>query len=136
MLGFVWPVRVYYEDTDSGGVVYHANYLKFMERARTEYLRLAGFEQDQLRSDENLVFAVHSINLEYLSPARFNDLLEVTATIKSSRRASFNFYQEIRRKSDHAKLCTANIRIACVNATTFRPQAIPQLLQSSLMNVD
>ena len=127
---------MYYEDTDSGGVVYHANYLKFMELARTEYLRVAGFEQDQLRNDDNLVFAVHSINLEYLSPARFNDLLEVTATIESSRRASFNFYQEIRRKDDNANLCTANIRIACVNATTFRPQAIPQLLLSGLMNVD
>lgn len=80
-MNFEWPVRVYYEDTDSGGVVYYANYLKFMERARTEFLRQLGFEQDQLISQDNIIFAVRSVQLDYLSPARFNDQLIITAQL-------------------------------------------------------
>ena len=77
MKAFLWQVRVYYEDTDSGGVVYHSNYLKFMERARTEWLRSLGFEQDVLARDEDVIFAVRSINVEFLKPGRFNQLLDV-----------------------------------------------------------
>lgn len=80
-MNFNWPVRVYYEDTDSGGVVFYANYLKFMERARTEYLRHFGFEQDILIEQQNIIFAVRSVQLDYISPARFNDQLTVTANI-------------------------------------------------------
>ena len=78
---FCWPVRVYYEDTDSGGVVYYANYLKFMERARTEYLRSLGFEQDQLRREQGILFTVHSLQVDFRLPARFNDLLEVSTHV-------------------------------------------------------
>ena len=85
---FRWPVRVYYEDTDSGGVVYYANYLRFMERARTEWMRTLGFEQDALIRNPGILFAVRSASLEYLRPARFNDLLEVSVRLCERRRAS------------------------------------------------
>ena len=136
LTGFVWPVRVYYEDTDSGGVVYYANYLKFMERARTEYLRSAGFEQDQLRRDDNLLFAVHSIQVDYRQSAVFNDLLEVTAEIREQRRASLVFFQQVLRATESAPLCTGHIRIACVDADSFRPRPVPESIISSLVNVN
>ena len=85
---FLWPVRVYYEDTDSGGVVYYANYLKFMERARTEWLRQFGFEQDELIHNEGVIFAVRSVQVDYLLPARFNDELSVSAKLIEQGRAS------------------------------------------------
>ncbi|HGX92774.1 MAG TPA: YbgC/FadM family acyl-CoA thioesterase, partial [Candidatus Tenderia sp.] len=78
---FSWPVRVYYEDTDAGGVVYHASYLCFLERARTEWLRSLGLEQDVLRQRDNILFAVRHIDIAYLKPARFNDQLDVTAAV-------------------------------------------------------
>ena len=93
MHAFVWPVRVYYEDTDAGGVVYYANYLKFMERARTEWLRTRGFEQDVLIKEQDLVFAVRSLSIDYLRPARLDDLLQVRVTVSELRRASIVFEQ-------------------------------------------
>ncbi len=96
MMEFIWPVRVYYEDTDSGGVVYYANYLKFMERARTEWLRQLGFEQDELLEKEGILFAVRRVSVDYLRPARFNDELLVSASISKQGRASLTFQQEIR----------------------------------------
>ena len=92
---FSWPVRVYYEDTDSGGVVYYANYLKFMERARTELLRSVGYEQDQLQQELGIIFAVHSANIQYKKPARFNDELNVFTSITHIGKASINFKQSI-----------------------------------------
>ena len=92
---FVWPVRVYYEDTDSGGVVYYANYLKFMERARTEWLRHRGFEQDALLRDHRLLFAVRSLTVDYHRPARFNDQLEVVSEIAATGGASLTFVQTL-----------------------------------------
>src|SRR4030066_1801109 len=94
---FSMPVRVYYEDTDSGGVVYHSNYLNFMERARTEWLRALGFEQDELLRRDGVIFAVRSANIEFLKPARFNDLLQATVQISRRGQASLSFAQEIRR---------------------------------------
>ena len=88
MKEFSWPVRVYYEDTDAGGVVFYANYLKFFERARTEMLRSAGFEQDRLLSEESVIFVVRSISVDYLKPARFNEQIEVSAKIIESKKAS------------------------------------------------
>jgi acyl-CoA thioester hydrolase len=128
-------VRVYYEDTDSGGVVYYANYLKFMERARTEYLRAAGFEQDQLRQDQGILFTVHSVRVEFKRPAVFNDALEVSAEISEQRRASLTFLQEIRRAGEHEVLCQGAVRIACVDAESFKAVAIPDLLRAELMRV-
>ncbi len=132
---FVWPVRVYYEDTDCGGVVYYANYLKFMERARTERLRAMGFEQDELRDQQNILFTVHSAQIDFKRPAKFNDLLEVTAVISRQRRASITFTQEIRRAGESAVLCMGHVNIACVNACSFKPAPIPEFIRSELTNV-
>lgn len=131
---FYWPVRVYYEDTDSGGVVYYANYLKFMERARTEFLRSMGFEQDQLRRDPGILFTVHSIQVDYRLPARFNDALEVSAEITGSRRASLTFSQIVRRQGETTPLCDGVIRIACVDANSFKPAPIPDVIRAELLN--
>lgn len=126
-MNFNWPVRVYYEDTDSGGVVFYANYLKFMERARTEYLRHFGFEQDILIEQQNIIFAVRSVQLDYISPARFNDQLTVTANIIELKKASMLFEQKIFRSNQTDKiLCQGQIRIACLKADSFKPTAIPE----------
>ena len=126
---FFWPVRVYYEDTDAGGVVYYANYLKFFERARTERLRMLGFQQDVLRATEGVIFAVKSVQVEYMKPARFNDALWVTADISEIKRASLSFHQEIRREAAQGdKLCEAQVRVVCLTDTELRPTAIPDLL--------
>lgn len=128
---FLWPVRVYYEDTDAGGVVYYANYLRFMERARTEWLRSLGFEQDRLRGDEGLIFAVRSVQVDYLRPARFNDALTVTAKVVARGRASLAFQQEIRKTSEHHKtsehdvLCSGLVKIVSLEPERFRPRPIP-----------
>lgn len=125
---FVWPVRVYYEDTDSGGVVYYANYLKFMERARTEWLRERGFEQDALLRDQQLLFAVRSVSIEYHRPARFNDLLAVVSRMVEARGATLVFEQTIERDPGAQVLCAARVRIACIDAQTFRARRIPRQL--------
>lgn len=127
-------MRVYYEDTDSGGVVYYANYLRFMERARTEYLRSMGFEQDRLRQEQGILFTVHSLQVDFRSPARFNDALEVSAEISDARRASLLFSQSVRRRDESAILCAGTVRIACVDAASFKPVSIPQAIRSELMN--
>lgn len=126
MTEFLWPVRVYYEDTDSGGVVYYANYLRFMERARTEWLRSLGFEQDELLARDSVIFAVRSAQVDYIKPARFNDLLTVRTSLQRRGRASLTFKQNIFRKSDDALVCTAVIKIANLNAVTLRPAPIAE----------
>ena len=126
---FYWPVRVYYEDTDAGGVVYYANYLKFFERARTERLRMIGFEQDELRKSTGVIFAVKSVQVNYLIPARFNDSLLVSADVAELKRASITFAQEIRLGNpDGQKLCEATIRVACLSDSEFKTAAIPGFL--------
>ncbi|MGD8911875.1 MAG: tol-pal system-associated acyl-CoA thioesterase [Candidatus Thiodiazotropha sp.] len=134
--GFVWPVRVYYEDTDAGGVVYYANYLKFMERARTEWLRSFGYEQDQLLKEDGIIFAVRQVELGYHQPARFNDALEVHAWLANKGRASLTFYQEVARASDSQLLCRGNIKIACVDMKTMRATPIPKKILMELPDVD
>jgi len=134
--GFQWDVRVYYEDTDSGGVVYYANYLRFMERARTEWMRSLGFEQDQLRADAGILFAVRSINLDFLRPAHFNDRLVVTVSVRKRGQASIILDQAVLRRADSdGPLCTAVVRIACVEAESFRPRPIPDSLLKEIVNV-
>ncbi len=120
---FHWPVRVYYEDTDAGGVVFYANYLKFFERARTEMLRSMGFEQDRLMAEQKLVFVVRSVHVDYLKSARFNELLDVSAAVVSAKKTSFNFEQTITR--DDLVLCKGEVRIACVDLETMKPKVIP-----------
>ena len=130
---FSWPVRVYYEDTDAGGVVYHASYLCFLERARTEWLRSLGLEQDVLRQRDNILFAVRHIDIAYLKPARFNDQLDVTAAVATMGRASFEFDQTITRRSEATVLCRATVKVACVGATSFKPCAIPNYIKAEMI---
>lgn len=127
---FLWPVRIYYEDTDSGGVVYYANYLKFMERARTEWLRAAGFEQDELIEKNNVIFAVRSVRIDYLSPARFNEELLVTTTVIKKGKASITVEQTIKR--NETVICRAEIKIASLNANDFTPVAMPQNIYNKI----
>ena len=124
-------VRVYYEDTDSGGVVYYANYLKFMERARTEWLRARVFEQDRLRSEHGLLFAVAHVSVDYLRPARFNDQLVVGVNMRHCGRASLELVQEVWR-DDEELICQGEVRVACIDAKTLRPKAIPKILLTEL----
>ena len=123
---FSWPTRVYWEDTDAGGVVYHAQYVAFLERARTEWLRFRGHGQEQLRNDHDLVFAVRAMQLDFLRPARLDDLLTVTVQIRACKRASVVFTQSILRGEE--MLLTAEVRVAVLTASGFRPKAAPDAL--------
>lgn len=153
--GFHWPVRVYYEDTDNGGVVYYANYLKFMERARTEWLRSLGLEQDRLIAEQGVIFAVRSAQLDYLRPGRFNQLLSVSAEVIETGRASMTFHQEVvidkskdntvetitegwkgETVSDGELLCRGQIKIACLDANTLKPRAIPEPIREEIFSDD
>ena len=132
MTEFLWPVRVYYEDTDAGGVVYHSNYLNFMERARTEYLRSCGFEQDQL-AKQGVIFAVHRSEVDFLKPARFNDALQVSTKIIQAKRVSFTFEQEVRK--DNGEICSRGInKVVCINNQIFKPQPIPDEILKAIAN--
>lgn len=128
---FHWPVRVYYEDTDAGGVVFYANYLKFFERARTEMLRDMGFEQDQLITEQKVIFVVRSVQIDYITPARFNESLDVTAEVTQTKKVSLNFEQIITRNGE--VICKGNVRIACLDAETMKPKAIPDNLLQKLL---
>jgi acyl-CoA thioester hydrolase len=125
--------RVYYEDTDSGGIVYYANYLKFLERGRTEFLRALGFEQRLLAEQTGLAFAVRALSAEYLKPARLDDLIEVTTTIRELGRAQVTFAQSIRRAD--ATLLTATVRVACLDLARGKPAAMPQTLHAKLQSL-
>ncbi|MBD9354912.1 tol-pal system-associated acyl-CoA thioesterase [Methylomonas albis] len=130
MKEFSWPVRVYYEDTDAGGVVFYANYLKFFERARTEMLRSLGFEQDSLLAEQSLIFVVRSVKVDYLKPARFNELLDVSAKVIEYKKTNFTFEQSITRQQN--LLCNAEIRIACLDAQSMKPKLIPSAILEHL----
>ncbi|NDJ58416.1 tol-pal system-associated acyl-CoA thioesterase [Enterobacteriaceae bacterium 4M9] len=121
---FRWPVRVYYEDTDAGGVVYHASYVAFYERARTEMLRHHHFSQQELLED-SVAFVVRKITLDYLAPARLDDLLEIQTEIVSMRGTSLVFSQKIVNADDKV-LNQAEVLIVCVDLTTMKPRALPQ----------
>ena len=131
---FTWPVRVYYEDTDAGGVVFYANYLKFMERARTEWLRNLGVEQDQLRERDGLLFIVSKVDLDYRKSARFNDLLEVTVGVEEQTKAAWLFSQKIYREEEgkRVELCRGHTKVVCIDAETFRPKAIPEYITTEI----
>ncbi len=135
-------VRVYYEDTDFGGVVYYANYLKFMERARTEYLRTLGFDQSLLFGEQRRMFVVRSADVQFVSPARFDDVLSVTAEVVKVRRASMEFVQQctaVRSTANDTSggsssdlVATGKILIACLDADSFKPCAMPGALKMVL----
>ncbi len=132
MTEFIWPVRVYYEDTDAGGVVYYANYLKFMERARTEWLRSLGFEQDELREAAGIIFVVRHVDIDFHAPARFNDQLQIHCRMLQRGRVSLTFQQQILRAGDRRPLCAAAVKIACLDVASFRPRPIPKSMLQEL----
>ena len=119
---FLMPVRVYIEDTDAGGIVYYVNYLKFMERARTEFFRELGFGKAGANK-EGYQFVVHSAQIEYKKPARLDDMLDVSARLVKLRGASLFFEQEVRRDDDI--LSNAEVKIACVDGASLRPVPLP-----------
>lgn len=127
---FTWPVRVYWEDTDAGGIVFYANYLKFFERARTEWLRALGVQQGALRATSGGIFVVSETSVRYLQPARLDDELVVTAELQGAGRASLIIFQQARRGAD--LLAEGTIRIGWVDAATLRPGRIPAAILGKL----
>ncbi len=132
---FKWNVRVYYEDTDAGGVVFYANYLRYMERARTECLRQLGFEHERLRQEFGVLFAVKNVTIAYKKSARLDEELNVTSHLLSYRGASINFQQNITNQQEEL-ITEAEVRVVCLNAETLKPSPMPELLLSELVNVD
>lgn len=130
MAEFSIPIRVYIEDTDAGGVVFYANYLKFMERARTEWLRSHGVELDEWQTKHNLLFVVRSVQIDYLLPAHFNQQLTVFATLMNLKPASILCQQNI--LCNGVLLTQASVRLASVRADTFKPCAIPTLIREAI----
>ncbi len=122
MSEFRLPVRVYVEDTDAGGIVYYVNYLKYLERARTEWFRHRGFEKPALFRD-NLMFVVHSLSINYHKPARLDDLLHACARVTAAGRTFFTMEQRVLRGDE--LLCAAEVKVACVSRDRLRPAAIP-----------
>jgi acyl-CoA thioester hydrolase len=125
---FSFPIRVYWEDTDAGGVVYHASYLRFLERARTEWLRGQGIAQGGLRDSHDLILVVRAMQLDFLKPAKLDDELLATVLLADRRQVSFTVTQELLRGGEC--LLRAEVRIACLNASQFRPRALPDWLAS------
>jgi len=124
---FIWPVRVYYEDTDAGGIVYYANYLKFMERARTEWLRNYGIDLRELAGQERMMFVVRSAKLDFLQPAHLGDTVDVSVEVLRRRPASVTLHQRV--TSSGEVLCTGEVRLACVEPPSMRPRPLPPFIQ-------
>lgn len=127
---FSLPVRVYFQDTDAGGVVYHASYVNFMERARTEWLRTHGYSNAGLMKEFGVVFVVRTIRLDYLKPALLDDLLDVTAQVKDMGRSRLNLVQSVRRGDE--VLTEAEVHLVCVTVGTFKPVSMPEVLSERL----
>ena len=130
---FSWPARVYWEDTDAGGVVYHARYLAFMERARSEWMRALGWNQGVLRDRDDQVFVVRAMDIDFRAPARLDDQLQVSVRLLECRGASFSVGQRIER--DGSLLVEARVRIAALRASDFRPRPIPDALLTELKSL-
>jgi acyl-CoA thioester hydrolase len=131
---FSIPVRIYWEDTDAGGVVYHARYLHFLERARTEWLRAAGIGQQSLREREGVVFVVQRVGIAFNAPARLDDVLAATVSTVEWRSASLRIGQQLLREPSPRPLVEASVRVACVDAASFRPCRIPDHLLQEIAN--
>ncbi|MAS83059.1 MAG: tol-pal system-associated acyl-CoA thioesterase [Legionellales bacterium] len=130
---FIWKIRVYYEDTDAGGVVFYANYLRFMERARTEWLRDIGFDHKNLIEKYKLIFAVKNLKINYMKPGYLDDLLTITSKLLNNRGASLVFQQEIINEKDEL-LTQAEVKIACLNSNTLKASPMPEKLLMELTN--
>jgi acyl-CoA thioester hydrolase len=128
-----WQVRVYYEDTDAGGVVFYANYLKFMERARTEWLRAMGVSQQELVLASGVMFVVSQLDIQYLRPARLDDALVIESVVTQAGKASLNFAQRVLKGSD--TLAQGNIRVGCVDTGSLKPTALPVTLRDQIFSV-
>ena len=131
---FRWPVRVYYEDTDAAGLVYHSNYLKFMERARTEWLRHLGHSQEELRTQSGIVLVVRRMDIQFMRPARLDQLLDVVARVKHCGGASLLFEQTV-CNTGAEPLCNAQVEIACIDAVTLKPRRLPEFIREELDHV-
>jgi acyl-CoA thioester hydrolase len=134
---FSFPARVYWEDTDGGGIVYYANYLRYLERSRTEWLRARGHSQRELARDAGILFTVVSIRVDYRAPARLDDELQITCEPQPEGAASLRFVQRIYRAGaalarSHNLLVEANVRVACLDARTLRPKRLPEFLLDAL----
>ena len=127
---FSLPIRIYFEDTDSGGVVYHSNYLKVMERARTEWLRSIGIDQRHLKQDSHIMFVVHRIDIQFKLPARFNDDLIVKSELKDIGSSKIEFRQMIYRNDE--MLIDASVDIACIDSEKFKPVRIPPTIKQTM----
>jgi len=133
MSAFHWPARVYYEDTDAGGVVYHASYLRFLERARTEWFRARGYLLSELAADPGVLFAVAEVNVRYRRPARLDDLLVTSCEVARDGAASMVFNQQIRRGREDGELLTeATVHVVCVDAGDFHPRRLPPQILGDL----
>lgn len=132
MTDFVWPVRVYYEDTDAGGVVFYANYLKYYERARTEWLRAKGFSQHELLEADRLAFVVRQVEVNYLRPARLDDECNVEVVVKKIGKARIELEQRIVLLNNLTLLNSARVVLACVDAESFKPCSIPTKIRQEI----
>ena len=130
LLSFKWRVRIYFEDTDSGGVVYHSNYLKFMERARTEWLRSLHLNQAELKKKDKIMFVVAKVNIDYKKAARFNDELDIVTSVDNIGASKVDLTQNIMKNSD--LYTSARVSIACIHSETFKPQRIPKLIKQQM----
>jgi acyl-CoA thioester hydrolase len=129
---FSWTARVYWEDTDGGGIVYYANYLRFLERARTEWLRSLGHSQQELARSPGILFAVAGLSIEYRRPARLDDELVITCEPRGERAAAMRFAQRIERVPGGELLVEADVRVVCLDARTLRPKRLPEFLLEAL----
>ncbi len=129
MSRFDWQVRVYYEDTDAGGVVYHTSYIRFLERARTEWLRSLGYSQARLVEEMGLLFSVVSLDIRYLLPARLDDLLLIRSGVEAGGGASVNFEQVIHRGDEAQELVRGKVVVACLDARSFKPRRLPAAMR-------
>ena len=129
-LPFKWSIRIYFEDTDSGGVVYHSNYLKFMERARTEWLRSLELNQVDLKKKDKIMFVVANVNIDYKKAARFNDELDIETSLNKIGASKVDLTQNIMKNSE--LYTSAKVSIACIHSETFKPQRIPKLIKQQM----
>ena len=127
---FIWPVRVYYEDTDAGGVVYHSHYLNFMERARSEWLRSLGFQQTELRTHLGVLFVVRQLSIQYRRPAQFDDQLQVHSRLRRLGRSLLEFEQRIQRGEQ--VLTEATVEVVCIDAQRFKPVSMPDTIRNTM----
>ena len=131
---FVWKIRVYWEDTDAGGVVYHSQYLNFFERARTEWLRSKGIHQAQLAKDENVLFAIRHMDIDFEQAARLDDELEITVHTVNAGGVRLTFNQDMTRCSDQQRVATAKLTAVCLKADSFKPTRMPKWIRAEINN--